>query len=124
ISRTQLTPLAVWWWTIDRLTLAALGALILAGVILLLAASTPVATKLGLDPFHFVNRQILYLIPAIAIMLGTSLLSPQHIRRLALLVFAIGMVLLAGTLVFGTEIKGARRWIVLLGVNIQPSEFV
>jgi cell division protein FtsW len=124
ISRTQLTPFAVWWWTIDRLTLAALGALILAGIILLLAASTPVASKLGLDPFHFVNRQILYLLPAIAIMLGTSLLSPHQIRRLALVVFAISMVLLAGTLVFGTEIKGARRWIVLLGVSIQPSEFV
>ena len=82
------------------------------------------ATKLGLDPFHFVNRQIFYLIPAIAIMLGTSLLSPRQIRRLALVVFAISMILLAGTLVFGTEIKGARRWIVLLGVNIQPSEFV
>jgi len=108
----------------DRLTLAALGALMLAGIILLLAASSPVATKLGLDPFHFVNRQILYLIPAIAIMLGTSLLSPHQIRRLALVVFALSMVLLAGTLVFGTEIKGARRWVVLLGVNIQPSEFV
>ncbi|MFN3351558.1 putative lipid II flippase FtsW [Pseudorhodoplanes sp.] len=124
ISRTQLSPFAAWWWTMDRLTLAALGALMLAGIILLLAASTPVAAKLGLDPFHFVNRQIFYLIPAIAILLGTSLLSPPQIRRLALIVFAIGVVLLAATLVFGTEIKGARRWIVLAGVNIQPSEFV
>lgn len=124
ISRTRLTPFAVWWWTIDRLTLAGLGALMLAGIILLLAASSPVASKLGLDPFHFVNRQIVYLLPAIAIMLGTSLLSPHQIRRLALVVFFVSMVLLAGTLVFGTEIKGARRWIVLLGVNIQPSEFV
>jgi cell division protein FtsW len=123
-SRTQRSPFAEWWWTIDRLMLAAICALILAGIILLLAASTPVATKLGLDPFHFVNRQIFYLIPALAIMLGTSLLSPRQIRRLALVVFAVSMILLAGTLVFGTEIKGARRWIVLLGVNIQPSEFV
>jgi cell division protein FtsW len=124
ISRTQLTPFAVWWRTTDRLTLAALGALILAGIILLLAASTPVATKLGLDPFHFVNRQIMYLIPAVAILLGTSLLSPSQIRRLALVVFFVSLVLIAATLVFGTEIKGARRWIVLFGVNIQPSEFV
>jgi cell division protein FtsW len=124
ISRTQLTPFAVWWRTMDRLTLAALGALILAGIILLLAASTPVASKLGLDPFHFVNRQILYLIPAIAVMLGTSFLSPRQIRRVAMVVFAVSIVLLAATLVFGTEIKGARRWIVLLGVNIQPSEFI
>ena len=124
VSRAQRTPFAVWWWTVDRLMLGAIGALMLAGIILLLGASSPVATKLGLDPFHFVNRQILYLIPAIAVLLGTSLLSSRQIRRLALVVFAISMVLLVGTLIFGTEIKGARRWIVLLGVNIQPSEFV
>ena len=33
-------------------------------------------------------------------------------------------MMLAATLHFGAEVKGARRWIVLLGVNIQPSEFV
>jgi cell division protein FtsW len=124
VSRTQRTPFAEWWWTVDRLTLAAIFALMLAGIILLLAASSPVATKLGLDPFHFVNRQILYLIPAIAIMLGTSFLSARQIRRLALMVFIVSTLMLAATLLVGTEIKGARRWLVLLGVNIQPSEFV
>jgi cell division protein FtsW len=124
VSRTQRTPFAEWWWTVDRLTLAAIFALMLAGIILLLAASSPVATKLGLDPFHFVNRQILYLIPAIAIMMGTSFLSPRQIRRVALVVFIVSTMMLAATLVVGAEIKGARRWIVLLGLNIQPSEFV
>jgi cell division protein FtsW len=124
VSRTERTLFAEWWWTIDRLMLAAIGALMLAGIVLLLAASPPIAAKLGLDPFHFVNRQILYLVPAIAVMLATSFLSPHQIRRLALAVFIIGMVLLAATLVFGAEVKGARRWIVLLGLNIQPSEFV
>lgn len=124
VSRTQRTPFAEWWWTVDRLTLAAIFALMLAGIILLLGASSPVATKLGLDPFHFVNRQILYLLPAIAVMLGTSFLSPRQIRRLSLLVFVVATLMLAATLFIGTEIKGARRWLVLLGVNIQPSEFV
>lgn len=124
VSRTQRTPFAEWWWTVDRLTLAAIGALMLAGIILLLAASSPVATKLGLDPFHFVSRQVLYLVPAIAIMLGASFLSPRQIRRLALAVFIVSTLLLAATLFVGTEIKGARRWIVLAGLNIQPSEFV
>lgn len=124
VSRTQRTPFAEWWWTVDRLTLAAIFALMLAGIILLLGASSPVATKLGLDPFHFVNRQILYLLPAIAVMLGTSFLSPRQIRRLSLIVFIVATLMLAATLFMGTEIKGARRWIVLLGVNIQPSEFV
>jgi cell division protein FtsW len=124
VSRTERTLFAEWWWTIDRLMLAAIGALMLAGIVLLLAASPPIAAKLGLDPFHFVNRQVLYLVPAIAVMLATSFLAPQQIRRLALAVFIIAMVLLAATLLFGAEVKGARRWIVLLGLNIQPSEFV
>ena len=124
VSRTQRTPFAEWWWTTDRLILAAIGALMLAGIILLLAASPPVATKLGLDPFHFVSRHLLYLVPGIAIMLATSFMAPRHIRRLALVVFILGMLCLAATLAFGTEVKGARRWIVLLGVNLQPSEFV
>jgi cell division protein FtsW len=124
VSRTERTPFAQWWWTIDRFALAALGALMLSGIILLLAASPPVATRLGLDPFHFVNRQILYFIPALAILFATSFLNPRQIRRLALVVFAVGIVMLAATLFYGAEVKGARRWIVLLGTNIQPSEFV
>src|SRR5581483_8278755 len=124
VSRADRTPFGEWWWTVDRLMLAAIGALMLGGIVLCLAASPPVAARLGLDPFHFVNRQILYLIPAIAVMLAVSFLSPDQIRRLSLLVFAVSLVMVALTPIFGAEIKGARRWIVLLGVNIQPSEFL
>ena len=34
------------------------------------------------------------------------------------------LVLVAATPFFGPEIKGARRWLVMFGVNIQPSEFL
>ena len=124
ISRAHRTPFGEWWWTVDRLTLAAIGALMLAGVVLSLAASPPVAGRLGLDPFYFVNRHILFLFPTIAVLLGVSFLNPRQIRRLSLLVFAISLIMVASTPYFGAEIKGARRWLVLFGVNIQPSEFL
>src|SRR5215467_173832 len=124
LSRAQRTPFGEWWWTVDRLTLAAIGALMLAGVVLSLAASPPVAGRLGLEPFYFVNRHILYLLPAIAVMLGVSFLNPRQIRRLSLLVFAVSIIMVAATPYFGPEIKGARRWLVFSGVNIQPSEFL
>jgi len=124
VSRAQRTPFAEWWWTVDKLTLAAFGALMLAGVVLSLAASPPVAGRLGLEPFYFVNRHILFLAPTIAVLLGVSFLSPRQIRRLALVVFGISLVLVALTPVFGAEIKGARRWLIIFGVNIQPSEFL
>src|SRR5215831_13907986 len=124
ISRAQRTPFGEWWWTVDRLTLAAIGALMLAGIVLSLAASPPVAARLGLDPFFFVNRHIIYVLPAIAVMLSVSFLSPRQIRRLSLMIFFVSLVMVAATPYFGPEIKGARRWLVLLGVNIQPSEFL
>jgi cell division protein FtsW len=124
VSRLERTPFAAWWWTIDRLLLAALLALMLAGIVLSLAASPPVASRLGLEPFYFVSRHVLYLVPALAVLLATSFLPPRHIRRLALIVFVLSLLLVAATLHFGAEVKGARRWIVLAGINIQPSEFL
>jgi cell division protein FtsW len=124
VSRLERTPFAAWWWTIDRLLLAALLALMLGGIVLSLAASPPVASRLGLEPFYFVSRHVLYLIPALAVLLATSFLPPRHIRRLACIVFMLSLLLIAATLHFGAEVKGARRWIVLLGINIQPSEFL
>ena len=124
VSRAERTPFGEWWWTVDRLTLAALGALMLAGIVLGLAASPPVAARLGLDPFHFVNRQLLFLLPAIMVMLAVSFLTPQQIRRLSLAVFLLSLVLVAATPMFGPEIKGARRWLIVFGMNLQPSEFL
>ena len=61
VSRTVRTPFGDWWWTVDRAVLAAMFGLMLGGIILSLAASPPVAARLNLDPFHFVNRHIVFL---------------------------------------------------------------
>src|SRR5689334_9264474 len=124
VSRVERTPFARWWWTVDRLMLAALFTLMFGGIVLSLAASPPVANRLGLEPFYFVNRHVLFLIPALCVLLVSSFLPPRYIRRIALVVFIVSLVLVALTLVYGAEVKGARRWIVILGVNIQPSEFL
>jgi cell division protein FtsW len=124
VSRVERTPFAAWWWTVDRLLLAALFTLMLGGLVLSLAASPPVAARLGLEPFYFVNRHVLYLAPTIAVLLLTSFLSSRQIRRMALVVFIMSLLLIVLTLVYGVEVKGARRWLVILGVNIQASEFL
>ena len=106
----------------DRLLLAGMVLLMLTGVVLSLAASPSVATRIGLDPFHFFHRHVLFLLPSIVVMVGVSFLSPRQIRRSALIVFALSVVLIVATLGFGPEVKGAKRWITILGVNIQASE--
>jgi cell division protein FtsW len=124
VSRAERTPFAAWWWTVDRLTLAALVAIMLGGIVLSLAASPPVAARLGFDAFYFVHRHVFYLVPALGVMLATSFLPPRQIRRLALIVFIVSFALVVATLFIGAEVKGARRWIVLAGITIQPSEFL
>jgi cell division protein FtsW len=122
ISREQRTPFSEWWWTVDRLLLAAMVLLMLTGVVLSLAASPSVATRIGLDPFHFFHRPVLFLIPSIVVMISVSFMSPRQIRRSALIMFALSIVLIVATLWLGPEVKGAKRWITILGVNIQASE--
>ena len=120
VSRAERSALANWWWTIDRWILAAVGALMVLGLVLTMAGSPPVAERLGLPSFHFVHRQALYLIPAIAVLIGASFLSPREVRRVALVVFLVSLALMLVALLYGQEIKGSRRWI----FGIQPSEFL
>ncbi|MEE8333206.1 MAG: putative lipid II flippase FtsW [Alphaproteobacteria bacterium] len=123
-ARTDTSLLGRWWWTVDRWSIAAIGLLVVFGVMLTMAASPPVADRLGFDSYHFVRRQLAYLPIALALLFAASLLSPRGVRRTAITMFAIGLALLAVTFLFGTEIKGARRWIVLGEFSLQPSEFI
>ncbi|MFG1297027.1 putative lipid II flippase FtsW [Xanthobacter variabilis] len=125
MSRADRTPLSEWWWTVDRGLLAGLFALMVVGIVLCLAASPAVAARLNIsDPFHFVNRQVAFLVPAAVVMIATSFLSPRSIRRVCMVVFAIFFMLLLATLVVGPEVKGARRWLTIAGITVQPSEFI
>jgi len=125
VPRNDTSVVGRWWWTVDRWSLGAVLLIMAVGVMLTMAASPPAAERIGADSFHFVRRQLLFLPIALGMMLAISLAPPRMIRRLALVVFAIGLILLAATMVVGTEIKGARRWISLPGFGtLQPSEFV
>jgi cell division protein FtsW len=120
ISRAERGPVADWFRSIDRWLLGSFGALMVIGLVMALAASPAVAERLNLPTFHFVNRQALLLAPTALLMIATSFLSPRHVRRAALITFAVSMALIVLALMFGAEVKGSRRWI----MGVQPSEFI
>ncbi len=124
LSRADTSMLGRWWWTVDRWTLGAIGMLIGFGYIMVLAASPSVAERIGDARNALIFKQVLFLALAGGLVVAVSLLSPRDIRRLALAGCIMALLLTAATILVGVEIKGARRWIALPGLSIQPSEFL
>ncbi len=124
LNRTDTSIVGRWWWTVDRWSLAAIALLIAFGAVMILAASPAVAERIHVGSFHFVKRQFAFLMLASAIIIGISMLSPKGVRRLGAAVLLGGLMLTVLTLVVGTEIKGASRWLNLGGFSLQPSEFL
>ncbi len=125
VSRAEPSLSGRWWWSIDRLILSALVALMVSGVVLLMAGGPPVSERLGLSTFHFVNRQAVYLLVALTVVVAVSFMTPRQVRRSALLLFVVSLAMVVATLYLGVEVKGARRWLTMgpLG-SVQPSEFI
>jgi len=124
MERTDQSLVGRWWWRVDRWTVLALGALCGLGWVLTLAASPAVANRIGADSFHFVRHQLTMMPLALVAIFLVSLQSPRTIRRVAVIGLALSLAALVMTFVIGVEIKGARRWISIAGLSVQPSEFV
>lgn len=124
ISRTDNSMLGNWWWSVDRWLLGALGLLIIFGTVLIAAASPAIAERLHQPSFYFVLRHFFYLVPAVVMIVGISMMSPKTIRRMASVIFLIVLGMLFLVPVIGSEHNGAQRWISLGGFSLQPSEFI
>ena len=124
ISRAHRSPISQWWWTVDRPMVSLVLILMLVGLVFSFAASPPVAERLGLDSLHFVLRHAAYIPIALALMLSLSLLTPRQVRRAALFLLVVSLVMMVLVLFVGEEIKGSRRWLFVGGVSVQPSELI
>ena len=114
-----------WWRTLDKWTLTCIFGLFAIGLLLGLAASPPLAARNGLEPFYYVMRQAFFGGVALIVMLITSMMTPQLVRRLAVLGFIGAFVALILLPIFGTDFgKGAVRWYSLGFASFQPSEFL
>ncbi|MFN4203962.1 MAG: putative peptidoglycan glycosyltransferase FtsW [Tabrizicola sp.] len=114
-----------WWRTIDKWTLTSVFVLFGIGLLLGLAASVPLATRNGLEPFYYVQRQAFFGGVALVVMILVSMMPPDMVRRLGVLGFAVSMLALMLLPVFGTDFgKGAVRWFSFGFASVQPSEFL
>ncbi len=114
-----------WWRTIDSWSMSCILILFGIGLLLGFAASPPLASKTGLPPFYYVERQAMFGGLALIAMFLTSMMSPILVRRLAVVGFVGALIALMGLPFFGTDFgKGAMRWYSLGFASVQPSEFL
>ena len=112
-------------WPAETRLLVGLTALwSLVGLLVLTSASWWVADREMGDAAYYLKRQLLWLLASWALFwlaIRTSLRRWLHFGALGLLV---GVVLVAATLVIGSTVNGASRWLVLGPIQIQPTELV
>lgn len=113
-----------WWTTIDRYMLAAIIVIIAFSIIMVTTASPAVAERINLHSFYFIERQLVFLALGFILMILISFSSIDFISKFSFLGFIFFFILMIAVLFLGEEIKGARRWISLGIISIQPSEFI
>jgi len=58
-------------------------------------------------------------------MLAMAQIPPRFYQRLSPVFYGISLILLLAVLLFGTDVKGAQRWLIVPGLpRFQPSEFM
>ena len=125
MNRADRSGFAVWWFTVDRIALGAMLALISIGLLLAFASSPAISGGPGVaGDFRYALRQLSSAVMAVGIVAGTSMLSLRNIKILAAVVFAGALVGSFLVLLFGDEMYGARRQLNLGIFNLQPSEFL
>lgn len=100
--------------------------LALIGLVMVFSASGVVAGNRFHDTIYFLKRQVAWLLCGFLLLQLASRLDYLVWRKLALPILAITVVLLLLVLIpsIGVAAKGARRWLKLGPISLQPAEMV
>ena len=96
------------------------------GLVQIYSASYIYATDTYNDGLFFFQKQLLFVVVGLCLMLLISLLSKEWILPVGIAIFSISLFLLILTLIpqIGVKVGGATRWINLpFGFRLEPSEF-
>jgi rod shape determining protein RodA len=70
------------------------------------------------------GKQLFWILSSIGLFVVILFLDGRLYERLATPIYLSALLLLAGVLIFGTTISGARSWYTFGGFSLQPSEFM
>jgi cell division protein FtsW len=97
-------------------------ALVLFGIVMVYSATSGSAALGNANPLGFVERQLIYAVIGVGLLVVVSRLPLERLRALAPTLVVTGLVLCLGVLAVGERINGARRWLTAGPLVFQPSE--
>ncbi len=103
-----------------------LAILLGVGLIALTSASAPLGYARFHDSYYFIKKQILFgLLPGVLLFLLVAKIGHQQLQRFSwgIYIGCLGLLLLRFVPGVGAVINGARNWINVAGISLQPSEF-
>ncbi len=113
-----------WYRTLDYYLILSIFVLLTISFILVYSASPAITRRLSLSPDYFIKRHMIYIILSLLILLVFSFIETNIIPYLSFVGLIFSIVLMATVIIFGTDINGAKRWLYIFGISIQPSEFM
>ena len=124
LSRSDRSGLSIWLWTIDKWIFFSFFTLLLLGIIFILTSSSTLELKLNKESYYFSIKHMIFVILSFLIAVILSKLNFHKIKFLSLVGFGLLLAALLYCLQYGSDIKGAKRWIDVFGQSLQPSEFI
>lgn len=95
------------------------------GLVMVFSASYYYAqntSSTNFDGYFYIRKQAVYLGIGYPVMILLSFFDYRRLEKYKVVGIIVSIVLLLAVLVFGRETNGAKRWLVIAGQSIQPSE--
>ena len=122
-DRLNLGLLKKWWIDVDKINFLIITCMMVFGVMMIASTSPILAKKLSLESTYFLKKQSVFAVLGFFLIIFLSILDYKKIKLISIAGLAGAVILLMAVLIFGSEIKGSKRWLSIFGINIQPSEF-
>jgi cell division protein FtsW len=106
-------------WNVLTLVTAAL---VLFGLVMVYSASSGSAALGNANPLGIVEKQAMYALVGVALLVALSRFELERLRALAPSLVVTALVLCLAVLAIGPRINGARRWLTVGPLVFQPSE--
>lgn len=109
---------------VDFVMLAIVLIMLFCGVIMVYSSSAYYALYENNSTEYFLKKELIWTVAGVLAMCVTMSVDYHKYKNMTFTILCIALILLLLVFVIGSEINGAKRWLRIGGLSLQPSEIV